>query len=313
MNKLKITTNKNLLAFSGGVDSTALFFLLLQQNISFDIAIVNYSLRESSNEEVAYAKELAVKYNKRIYTSSFPKDTKFSEKIARDFRYSFFEKIIEDDDYNALITAHQLNDKLEWFLMQLSKGAGVVELMGMKEAEIRDDIHYLKPLLNTSKKELLEYLQTNKIKYFVDESNTDEKYKRNYIRVNISNFMMADYENGIKKSFEYLEKDISSLSKIVILKQNKEYYELKNLQDNLANIRAIDKILKKLGVLISSKQRDEILEKQDIVISHKFAVVIRDEIIYISPFIKVKMTKQQKEIFRKNKIPPKMRGYLTSL
>ena len=51
---------KNLLAFSGGVDSTALFFLLLREKIPFDIAIVNYQTREQSSEEVAYAKEPAV-------------------------------------------------------------------------------------------------------------------------------------------------------------------------------------------------------------------------------------------------------------
>ena len=63
-NSLKVLKNKkNLLAFSGGVDSTALFFLLQDQKIVFDIAIVNYNLREKAKEEVLYAKELAKKYN----------------------------------------------------------------------------------------------------------------------------------------------------------------------------------------------------------------------------------------------------------
>ena len=313
MQKLKIKTKKNLLAFSAGVDSTALFFLLLKENISFDIAIVDYGLRKNSKQEVTYAKELATKYNKKIYTSSFPKSEKFSEKTARDFRYLFFENIIKKNNYNSLITAHQLNDKLEWFLMQLVKGAGVVELLGMKEIDIRDDISYLKPLLNTSKKELLEFLATNNIKYFVDESNTDEKYKRNLIRKNVSNFMLENFEDGIKKSFNYIQTDIKSLQNIEIIKQNQDYYELKNMQDDLVNIRAIDKILKKLGVLISSKQRDEILEQKDIVVAHKIAVVITDNIIFIAPYLQASMKKEQKEVFRLAKIPPKLRGYLSSL
>ena len=57
LNLLK--SKKNLLAFSAGVDSTALFFLLNDSNIDFDIAIVDYGLREQSKNEVAHAKNLA--------------------------------------------------------------------------------------------------------------------------------------------------------------------------------------------------------------------------------------------------------------
>ena len=65
--------NKNLLGFSGGVDSSAMFFFLLNNNIDFDIAIVNYNLREQSKEEVKYAFELAKKYNKKIYLKEISK------------------------------------------------------------------------------------------------------------------------------------------------------------------------------------------------------------------------------------------------
>jgi tRNA(Ile)-lysidine synthase len=121
MNKfrLSINTTKNLLAFSAGVDSSALFFLLVEQNIPFDIAIVNYNQRESSNNEVIYATQLAHKYGKKCFISLYPKDKKFSEKTARDYRHNFFEEIIEKENYEALLTAHQLNDKLEWFLIPL--------------------------------------------------------------------------------------------------------------------------------------------------------------------------------------------------
>ena len=62
-----IKESKNLLAFSSGVDSTALFFLLFEKNIPFDIAIVNYNMRIQSLDEVTYAKHLASKYNKQIF------------------------------------------------------------------------------------------------------------------------------------------------------------------------------------------------------------------------------------------------------
>ena len=135
--KLDIHSSKNLLAFSAGIDSTALFFLMIDNNINFDIAIVNYNQREQSKDEVIYATQLAHKYNKKCFISEFPKNKQFSEKSARDFRYNFFDEIIEKEIYKSLLTAHQLNDKLEWFLMQLTKGAGLTELFGMEEKSIR--------------------------------------------------------------------------------------------------------------------------------------------------------------------------------
>ncbi|MEA2028532.1 MAG: ATP-binding protein, partial [Campylobacterota bacterium] len=96
---LPFLEQKNLLAFSAGVDSTALFFLLLHHNIDFDIALVNYGTRESSEQEEAYAKELAQKYHKKCYTTQAPHIEQNFEKEARDFRYDFFEKLIKEHGY----------------------------------------------------------------------------------------------------------------------------------------------------------------------------------------------------------------------
>ena len=78
---------KNLLAFSAGVDSSALFFLLVENHIKFDIAIVNYGTRENSDKEEAHAKVLAKTHKLFCHSIKAPKfDTHF-EKQARDFRY----------------------------------------------------------------------------------------------------------------------------------------------------------------------------------------------------------------------------------
>jgi tRNA(Ile)-lysidine synthase len=193
-----IKTKKNLLAFSGGVDSSALFFLLQDKKINFDIAIVDYNQRKQSINEIKYATTLAKRYNKKCFISTYPKDLPFSEKNARDFRYNFFKSIIYENSYEALITAHQLNDKLEWFLMQLTKGAGLVELIGLEKKSIKDGYIVYKPLLDFTKDELVEYLEKNSIKYFIDDSNFDQKYKRNYFRHNFSDKLLELYKDGIK-------------------------------------------------------------------------------------------------------------------
>ncbi|MEA3315534.1 MAG: tRNA lysidine(34) synthetase TilS [Campylobacterota bacterium] len=307
---IDITTQNNLLAFSGGIDSSALFFLMIEKNIPFDIAIVDYNQREQSKDEVIYATQLAHKYNKKCFISTYPENLKFSEKEARDFRHNFFDDIIKTNNYETLITAHQLNDKLEWFLMQFTKGAGVTELIGMKEISYKNSYKVLKPLLKYSKEELLEYLESNNLKYFIDSSNKDLKYKRNYFRHTFSEKLLQEYKGGISKSFEYLENDNNSLMQNIEIKKIKELSIYKYNNDKNIAIRLIDKDLKQRGIIISKATRDEIIDKKELIISHKISVSIIENYIYISPISKVIIDKKSKEIYRKNKIPKNIRAYI---
>ena len=307
-----IKNQKNLLAFSAGVDSVALFFLLLEQNISFDIAIVDYNLRAQSKDEISYAKELALKYNKSIFIKDIKLENNSNfEKIARDIRYSFFEEIILNEKYENLITAHQLNDKLEWFLMQLSKGAGLVELIGFNEFEQKNNYKIYKPLLNITKDELENYLKMNNHKYFIDESNFDEKYKRNFFRHNFSNLFLQNFSSGVKKSFEYLQNDLNSLNiQNEPIKKIEELEIFLNQKDDNLNIRTIDLSLKKRGVLLSSAQRNEILKQKEITISHKINISILENYIWIAPNCSETIDKKSKEKYRTNKIPKNIRTYI---
>lgn len=312
LNFSAIKESKNLLAFSAGIDSSALFFLLLKQNIPFDIAIVNYNVRVQSKDEVNYAKELALKYNKQIYIKDIKlESTSNFEKTARDIRYKFFEEIIDENSYEVLITAHQLNDKLEWFLMQLTKGAGLVELIGFNEFEQKENYKVYKPLLEITKKELENFLKQENIKYFIDNSNFDEKYKRNYFRHNFSDKLLSEYTNGIKKSFKYLQDDINSLNiEIIPIKVFHELEIYQNQKDNNLNIRIIDNSLKKRGFLLSSAQRDEIIKQKEITVSHKINISIKEDLIWICPNVSSIMDKKFKETCRINKIPKNVRNYI---
>lgn len=312
LNFSAIKESKNLLAFSAGVDSSALFFLLLKQNIPFDIAIVNYNVRVQSKDEVNYAKELALKYNKQIYIKDIKlESTSNFEKMARDIRYKFFEEVIDENSYETLITAHQLNDKLEWFLMQLTKGAGLVELIGFNEFEQKENYKVYKPLLEITKEELENFLKQENIKYFIDNSNFDEKYKRNYFRHNFSDKLLCEYTNGIKKSFKYLQDDINSLNiEITPIKNFNELEIYKNQNDNNLNIRIIDNNLKKRGFLLSSAQRKEIIKQKEITISHKINITLNEDFIWICPKIEINIDKKFKEFYRINKIPKNIRNYI---
>ena len=305
--------NKNLLAFSGGVDSTALFFMLLGDNTKFDVAIVDYGQRVQSKEEVLYAKQLCRLYNKKCFVKEFPADIKFSEKSARDFRYEFFEYLISFKNYDNLYTAHQLNDKFEWFLMQLGRGAGLAELIGLQEKESRDNYTLRRPLLNHTKEELIKYLDEREIKYFIDQSNFNPKYTRNHIRASFSDKFIDQYSQGLKRSFNYLDKDKESLLSNIHTYTKDDLVVYDFITDDNIAIRLIDKELKKRGLVISRATRDEILEQREIIISDKIAIAITSSQIWIAPKCDIAMNKEFKEKCRINKIPKNIRSYISTI
>ena len=203
----KLNSGANLLAFSHGIDSTALFYILEDAGIKFDLAMVDYNVREQSKNEIKSAKELADKFGKKIYTKSVFLDNSNFEKNAREARYEFFGEICQKFSYENLILAHQFDDKFEWFLMQLSKGAGLKELFGMSELEKRKHFWLVRPLLNLRKKELQNYLDERNLHYFIDETNLKGELKRSFIRLNFSEPFLDRYFSGVQKSFEFLEAD----------------------------------------------------------------------------------------------------------
>jgi len=309
-----LKNRKNLLAFSAGVDSTALYHLLKEKKIDFDIAIVNYKVREQSEEEVEYALKLAKNDNKRCFSLETKLSGKNFEHDARTIRYRFFEELIQKDGYINLITAHQLDDMLEWSLMQLCKGCGMAELIGMQPIEIRDNYNIVRPLLFTPKKSLLKFLEKKKIKYFLDHTNQSDSFKRNRFRKYAASFLMEESSNGISKSFKIMLQDkIRCFPPPEIIFQNKKFYCIKTADDDKLLMHHIDTLLKKEGYVASTAQRNHILNSRSAVIGGEWSIEITDKLTFISPYKKpgeFKMPKWFKEQCRKLKIGSKVRPYL---
>ena len=305
-----LKAKRNLLAFSAGLDSSALFFILKDFDIDFDIAIFNYKLRDESKQELAYAKHLTSLYKKNIYIKE--KSLKnFTEQDARALRYDFFKSIIKDYNYDTLITAHQLNDRLEWLFMQLSKGAGLLELLAMDGIEKEETYHIVRPLLNLTRDDILAYLNKNNIKYFVDKTNFDNKFFRNKIRNSFVNDYVKDFSKGIKNSFLYMKEDKDLfLAPVKIVKIAKLEFFL-SINPRL-DIYYIDKLLKKRSYILSFAQRKEISLNNSLVVS-SFLIEKQEGVIFIAPFVKVKMDKKFKEYSRINKIAIKLRPYIYSI
>lgn len=332
-----LRNGRNLLAFSHGVDSTALFYILQNLGVKFDLAIMDYGARAQSRDEVAAARELASEFSKRIFVREARISGANFESRARAARYAFFDEICASEGYGNLILAHQLDDRFEWFLMQFSKGAGLNELIGMGEISSRGDVNLVRPLLNVSKRELKFWLDERGIKYFVDGSNFDDKFSRNAFRRDFSEPFLARFKSGAARSFEILERDARVLEP-KILKASEQAYLVKA---DANFIRGADRACKILGVLLSAAQRRECercLQKGvDFALAGKIAIGASsplprrenftarteqterkpqdayEKFILITPYVsKIKMDKNFKEACRTAKISPINRGFLFS-
>jgi tRNA(Ile)-lysidine synthase len=192
--------------------------------------------------------------------------------------------------------------------MQFGKGAGAIELLGFREIEERENYQIVRPLLNYSKEELQLYLDKREKRYFIDSSNLTYIFHRNRVRHRYTNRFLREFQSGVLKSFEYLDRDREELLEIVDISQICKLHTFKSGSQR-SDLYHIDQILKSEGYMLSAKQRDEIVKQQYTVIGGEWVITLGDR-IYIAPFKKTKMDKQFKERCRTLKIPSLVRPYL---
>jgi tRNA(Ile)-lysidine synthase len=300
-----------LLAFSGGVDSTALFHLLLEHSIAFDIAHVNYHTRETSNAEEQSAEALALRHELKCYTHSCRLGGVNFEHRAREERYRFFGYLMKKHDYTYLLTAHQLNDRLEWLMMQMCRGSGLPEMLGIRSQDTRDDINILRPLLEWDRESIEGYLHTHNIPHHIDESNADERYTRNAFRHRYSAPMMRDYRDAIRRSFRYLEEDSESLIHPFDFTTVDAFAYAHNPINIRSLIYGIDTFFKHRGYLLSQHDKEALKNGGEHIIARHTVVSIESSYTFIAPYeSSVVMDKGFREECRKLKISSKLRGYL---
>ena len=177
-----------LIAVSGGVDSMVLASLFKTHNLKFSVAHCNFKLRadESDADELFVAnwsKENNQKYfNASFNTVEYCKNNKVGKQEgARNLRYKWFHDLKEIYGFDFIVTAHNLNDQIETYLINSMRGTGLSGLVGIPE---KTDKLY-RPLLDISKNEISEYAINNNIEFREDSSNSSNDYLRNTIRNSI--------------------------------------------------------------------------------------------------------------------------------
>ena len=188
----KFSNNKIAVAVSGGVDSVCLLHWLAEMNMDIVALHVNHKLRPVADTEAAYVKQLCQSMNVpcHVFEWNENKPATGIEAAARDARYAFMTNFCKENNISTLMVAHQADDQIETFLMNLARGSGIIGLAAMRETSFRDSVQIVRPLLGVFRSELIEYCNTHNIQYFSDEMNFDDKYTRVKIRQN--RHLMAD-------------------------------------------------------------------------------------------------------------------------
>jgi tRNA(Ile)-lysidine synthase len=178
-------------AFSGGVDSTALLHALaevasVKRRAAIRALHVNHHLQPRADEWAAQAQAFAGKIGVGLKTLDArvqPKKGESLEAVARSRRYELLSKELAPGE--ILLTAHQRDDQLETFLLQLLRGAGVSGLAAMP-ARVRFALGWhLRPLLDVPRTALRDYLERSGLTWTEDTSNADLRFDRNFLRQSI--------------------------------------------------------------------------------------------------------------------------------
>ena len=221
---IKLNLNKKekyILACSYGPDSMCLFDLLLRGNYDFEIAHVNYHLREEEPSEMEDMKKICEQNNIKLHIIDVHMPEGANEEgWAREVRYDYFDNLATKINiYNVLI-AHNEDDLIETYFLQKKRNS-LVSYYGLREITKYKNINIIRPLLNYKKSDLQEYCDKNKVHYGIDWSNFDVSYKRNEIRKNIVSSMDENARENVLFEIEKLNKEKEN-KKSEILKLNEE-------------------------------------------------------------------------------------------
>lgn len=199
---------KWLVAVSGGLDSMTLLHLMLHSKLTISVAHCNFGLRaDASEQDAVFVQDFCTKhqipcYVQKFDTKQFAENHKLSTQMAaRELRYSWFENLRQSKGFDLICTAHHLDDQLETFLINLSRGTGLNGLTGIPA--LQNNI--CRPLLTISRLEIENYAQNHVISWREDASNQSDNYLRNKIRHHITPQLkslqpefLATFQNTLK-------------------------------------------------------------------------------------------------------------------
>ncbi len=214
---------KLLLAISGGVDSMVLLDLFRLLNYDFAVAHCNFKLRdEASDLDEKLVLDFCSKNQIKIFSTYFDTEeyaslNKQSIQIAaRELRYQWFDTLLEENGFDFLLTGHHLDDSVETFLINFTRGTGIDGLLGIPETNHK----IVRPLLIFSREQILDYAVQNQIIWREDASNATTKYLRNKMRHDVIPILKSKNEDFLNT----FQQTISNLNDVKNLMDDACYF-----------------------------------------------------------------------------------------
>ncbi len=207
---------KCIVSVSGGADSMMLLFLLMQTDFQIEVVHFNHMKREQSKIEADLVKSYCEKNHIPFHYYLIKVTEGNFHHQAHHLRSHYLKEAAKVAKANYILTAHHLDDLFENVLMKLTRGSNLLGYAGMQLFHTSKSICYVKPLLYTSKQDILEFVKTNQIPYLDDQSNEGNSYLRNRYRHAIvpimkqenSNLLnqVGQYNMQVTKAFKYIRK-----------------------------------------------------------------------------------------------------------
>lgn len=200
-------------AVSGGADSVALLRLLLelreQIGVVLSVIHLNHNLRGTeSDQDQEFVSALAHKHKLAFHSASADvakhasKDSLSLEAAARELRYAYFERLINQSLLDKVATGHTLDDQAETVLMRLIRGTGMRGLRGIQPRIEAGEV--IRPLLWTRRKDLLFYLQSIGQNWREDSTNEQSKFTRNRVRQLLLPLLESEFNPSITENLTEL-------------------------------------------------------------------------------------------------------------
>ena len=178
------SSDRYVIAISGGVDSAVLTHIFHKLELNFRTVFINHNQKGSKElKQSAQALSDILKLNHKCIETDIKIDS--SETVMREARYEVLNNDI--DEKEILVTAHHRDDKIETFFINLLRGT---RLKGLTSIALKRK-NIIRPLINTSKSQIIEYAKDNDIYFQNDVTNFDNSISRNWIR----NELIPEVEN----------------------------------------------------------------------------------------------------------------------
>ena len=230
--------DKILVALSGGPDSVFLlnFLIKYRKRFKIDLGIIhiNHMLRgKEAILDEKFCRSLAEEYKIPFHTyrkniKLFSKKNKISiEEAGRKIRYSYFDITSGKFKYTKIATAHNCNDNTETVFLNLIKGTGLRGISGIPVQ--RGNI--IRPILNTTKEDILKYLKINDVRFRIDKSNLENNYERNFLRNEILPLLTEELNPSLNKSIFNSSELFKDVYSFVLIRLENEYKTASKFED----------------------------------------------------------------------------------